>query len=98
MAAEDVATAVAEAALGAPANGTVEIAGPAIFHMDEVVAQTLKHDEDRRKVVADPNAPYFGLKLTDQSLLPSLNAQLGPTKFDWWLTHVPPPASKQAAR
>jgi uncharacterized protein YbjT (DUF2867 family) len=41
MAAEDVATAVADAALAAPTNGTSEIAGPATFHIDEIVATTL---------------------------------------------------------
>ena len=92
MAAEDVATAVAEAALGAPVNGTIEIAGPAVVRMDEIVATTLEHDKDRRKVVADPDALYFGIKLTDQLLLPSTKARRGSTKFDWWLTHVPAPA------
>lgn len=94
MAADDVATAVADAALGAPVNGIVEIAGPAIFHIDEIVAKTLKHDEDRRAVITDPHAPYFGVELTDQSLLPTVPARLGSTKFDWWLAHVPPPAGK----
>jgi uncharacterized protein YbjT (DUF2867 family) len=94
MAAEDVAAAVAEAALAAPVNGTIEIAGPAVFHMDEIVASTLAHDEDRRRVVADPNAAYFGLRLTDQSLLPGPEARIGSTKFDWWLTHVAPPAGR----
>jgi uncharacterized protein YbjT (DUF2867 family) len=93
MAAEDVATAVAEAAVGAPVNGTIEIAGPAVFHMDEIVATTLAHDKDRRRVVLDPTAAYFGLKVTDQSLLPGPDARLGTTKFDWWLTNVPPPAA-----
>jgi uncharacterized protein YbjT (DUF2867 family) len=36
MAAEDVATAVAEAALAEPANGTIEIAGPDALHIDEI--------------------------------------------------------------
>ncbi len=94
MAAEDVATAVADAALAAPANGTVEIAGPEAFHIDEIVATTLEHDKDRRKVVVDPNALYFGIKLNDQSLVPGPGARLGPTKFDWWLTHVPPPPKR----
>jgi uncharacterized protein YbjT (DUF2867 family) len=92
MAAEDVATAVADAALAAPANGTVEIAGPATFYIDEIVARTLEHDKDRRKVVADPNASYYGIKLDDQLLVPGPGARLGSTEFDWWLTHVPPPA------
>jgi hypothetical protein len=94
MAAEDVATAVAEAALAEPVNGTIEIAGPAVFRIDEIVARTLAHDEDRRQVIADPNALYFGLKLNEQSLLPSPGAQIGATSFDWWLTHVPPPAAR----
>jgi uncharacterized protein YbjT (DUF2867 family) len=94
MAAEDVAIAVAGAALGAPVNGTIEIAGPDTFHIDEIVATTLEHDRDRRKVVVDPNALYYGVKLNDRSLVPGAGARLGSTKFDWWLTHVPPPAKK----
>ncbi len=72
-------------------NGTVEIAGPDAFHIDEIVARVLEYDKDPRKVVADPDAPYFGVKLNDQSLIPGPNPRLGSTKFDWWLTHVPPP-------
>lgn len=94
MAAEDVATAVAEAAVAPPANGTVEIGGPAKFHIDEIVATTLRHDRDPRKVVVDADADYFGVRITDQSLVPGLGARLGPTTFAWWLTHVAPPATK----
>jgi hypothetical protein len=28
--------------------------------------------------------------MNDQSLIPGPNARDGSTKFDWWLTHVPP--------
>jgi uncharacterized protein YbjT (DUF2867 family) len=91
MAAEDVASAVAEAALKKPVNGTVEIAGPDAFHMDEIVGTVLEYDKNPRKVVADPEALYYGAKLSDQSLLPGSNPHLGPTRFDWWLTHVPAP-------
>jgi uncharacterized protein YbjT (DUF2867 family) len=94
MAAEDVATAVAEAAVSEPLNGIIEIAGPAIFRMDEIVASTLAHDRDSRRVISDPEAVYFGLKLSDQSLLPDAGARLGATKFDWWLANVPPPQAR----
>ncbi len=94
MAAEDVATAVAEAALAAPVNSTVEIAGPDTFHIDEIVGKVLEYDKDPRTVVVDPRALYFGLKLSDQSLVPGPNPRLGSTKFDWWLTHVPPPQKR----
>ena len=89
MAAEDVATAVAEAAVAEPVNGTIEIAGPDAFHIDEIVGKVLEYDKDARKVVVDPEALYFGVKLNDQSLNPGPNARRGSTKFDWWLTHVP---------
>ena len=95
MAAEDVATAVAEAAVAEPINGTIEIAGPDAFHIDEIVGKVLEYDEDARKVVVDPEALYFGVKLNDQSLNPAPNARRGSTKFDWWLTHVPPPPPKK---
>src|SRR5262245_10557189 len=75
MAAEDVATAVADAALAAPLNATVEIGGPEKFHMDEVVAATLKHDNDPRQVIVDANALYYGLKVDDQSLVPGPGAR-----------------------
>jgi uncharacterized protein YbjT (DUF2867 family) len=91
MAAEDVATAVTEATLAEPVNGTIEIAGPDAFHMDEIVGRVLAYDHDPRKVVADPDALYFGAKLSDQSLVPGPNPRIGSTKFDWWLTHVAPP-------
>lgn len=42
MAAEDVATAVAETALAKPANSTIEIAGPDSFYIDELVRKTLR--------------------------------------------------------
>ena len=75
-------------------NGTIEIAGPDAFHIDEIVGKVLEYDKDRRKVVVDPEALYFGVKLNDQSLVPGPNARRGSTKFDWWLTHVPPPLKK----
>lgn len=94
MAAEDVAAAVAEAALAPPVNGAVEVAGPESFYIDDLVGRVLAYDRDTRKVVVDPEALYFGIKLTDELLVPAAGARLGPTRFDWWLTHVPPPARK----
>jgi uncharacterized protein YbjT (DUF2867 family) len=94
MAAQDVAAAVAEAALGLPINDTVEVAGPDVFRMDEIVARVLDFDKDPRTVIADPQAPYFGLTLDDRSLMPGPDARLGATGFDWWLANVPPPPKR----
>lgn len=91
MAAEDVAEAVAAVALAEPANRTVEVGGPEKFHLDEIIAKVLAFDRDPHKVVVDPEAPYFGVKLDEDSLIPGPDAKLGTTKFDWWLENVPPP-------
>jgi uncharacterized protein YbjT (DUF2867 family) len=90
IAAEDVATALADAALEAPTNGTIEIAGPDVFYIDELVAKVLEYDKDPRNVLLDdPGALYYGVKVDDQSLMPGDNPRLGSTRFDWWLAHNP---------
>ena len=94
IAAEDVATSVAEAALAAPTNDMAEIAGPDTFHLDDLVGRVLAYDHDPRHVVSDPGALYSDVKLNDGTLVAGPDAHLGPTRFDWWLTHVPPPPKK----
>jgi uncharacterized protein YbjT (DUF2867 family) len=94
MAAEDVAAAVADAAMGEPANETIEIGGSEVFFIDELAGKVLEHDQDPRKLIRDSEATYFGVKLSDQLLVPGPNARLGSTSFDWWLTHVPPPPNR----
>ena len=59
MAADDVASGVAEVAVGPPLNGTVEIAGPEQFRLDELTRSLLKGQDDPREVVTDPQARYF---------------------------------------
>jgi uncharacterized protein YbjT (DUF2867 family) len=97
MAAEDVAAAVAEAALAPPLNGTLEVAGPEPFYIDELVGKVLAYDKDPRMVVVDSEALYFGIKLTDKSLVPEATARIASTRFEWWLTHVPAPPQRAAA-
>jgi len=94
IAAEDVASAIAEAALAEPVNDTVEIAGPDTFTLPEAIRQVLAHDGDPRKVIVDPAATYYGIKVSEKTLVPGASARLGATKLDWWLTHVPAPTKK----
>ena len=68
ISADDVATALTGLALDAPANDTIEIAGPDKFRMSELVQQYLSAKQDPRKVIADPRARYFGAELNDRSL------------------------------
>ena len=94
IAADDVASAVAEAAIGEPVNGMIEIAGPEVFTMDESVRKVLEHDHDPREVIADPNAKYFGVKVAEKALVPGPDPHLGSTRLDWWITHVPKPQKR----
>ena len=85
IAAEDVASAVAAAALGSPVNGTIEIAGPERGPMSEMVARYLTDINDPRQVVIDPNAGYFGVPVDDRTLVPGENPRLGTIRLDDWL-------------
>jgi len=87
MAADDVAKAVGKVAVGAPLNGTVEVAGPERFRFDELVRQGLAARNDLRTVVVDPHARYFGAELGERSLIPGDGAQLGEVRFQEWLGH-----------
>src|SRR5881398_2678032 len=84
MAADDVASAVGRIAMGAPLNGTVELAGPEPIRLDELVRRGLAARKDPREVVADPKARYYGIKLSERTLVPGDDAQLGETRFASW--------------
>jgi uncharacterized protein YbjT (DUF2867 family) len=85
IAADDVAAVVADVALAAPRNGTVEIAGPERAPFNEIVARYLKAVGDQRVVVSDPEARYFGGRVEERSLVPLGEARLGRIAFDEWL-------------
>jgi uncharacterized protein YbjT (DUF2867 family) len=89
MAADDVARAVGLVAVGSPANGVVEIAGPEQFRLDELIRRGLSARNDPRKVIADPGARYFGAVLNERTLVPGDGAQLGETRFEDWLLRQP---------
>lgn len=97
MAAEDVAAAVAEVALGAPLNRTIEIGGPETFTLDEGVRRVLEFDRDPRLVVADRSAPYYGVHVSERTLVPDAGARLGSITLGWWVEHVPAPPKTVAA-
>ena len=82
---DDVAKVMADVALKAPVNGTIEIAGPDRFRLSDLVARYLEATGDPRKVVNDDQARYFGALLDDRSLVSDDNPRLGIIRFADWL-------------
>ena len=85
IAADDVANALAELALAAPANGTIEIAGPELYAIDALARQVLVADGDSRTVITDPTAQYFGATLRANTLTPGEHPRFAPSRFEDWL-------------
>jgi len=86
IAADDVASAVGQVAVGSPVNGVVEVGGPEQFRLYELVQRYLAARKDPREVVADPHARYYGVELSERTLVPGDDAQLGETRFADWLS------------
>jgi uncharacterized protein YbjT (DUF2867 family) len=86
IAGDDVAAILADVAESAPSSGTVDIAGPDRGPMNELVAQALTAEGDSRKVVADPNAGYFGAAVDDRCLVPLGEARIGSAHLTDWLS------------
>lgn len=92
MAADDVATAVARAAVGQATGEIHEVAGPERYPLDDLVRTRLHAQGDSRRVVTDPQARYFGVVLDDHTLTPAPTATLFPTRFaDWLVDNAPAP-------
>ena len=85
IAADDVAANVADAAMAAPRNGIIEIAGPERAPFNEIVARYLKAVGDAREVARAPEARYWGGRVEELSLVPLGEARLGRIGLDEWL-------------
>ncbi len=85
IASDDVADAVASVAVGAPLNGTLEIAGPDRGRFDALIRQALRARNDPREVVADPRARYYGAEPGERVLVPDEGARLGRIHLEDWL-------------
>jgi uncharacterized protein YbjT (DUF2867 family) len=90
IASDDVAAALADLVVGAPLNGTVEVAGPEAGHLDKFASKFLAASVDRRRVIADVHARYFGILLNDRSLTPGDHPRVGAIRFEDWLSRTPP--------
>jgi uncharacterized protein YbjT (DUF2867 family) len=83
---DDVVAALADVVMGTPINGTVEVAGPEKFRLDDLLRKVLYTKNDARSVKSDSHARYFGTELADDSLVPLVTPRLGTTRFDAWFS------------
>jgi uncharacterized protein YbjT (DUF2867 family) len=89
IASDDVVAALAELAVGPPLNATVEVAGPEAWPLDKIARKFLAASGDRRQVIADVHARYFGAQVNDRSLTPGDHPRLGSIRFEEWLSRTP---------
>lgn len=85
IAAGDVASAVADIAVRTPVNGVVEVAGPDAYRLDVLVRDFMTATRDHREVTADPEALYYGARLSDETLMSGGALRFGHTDFLTWL-------------
>jgi uncharacterized protein YbjT (DUF2867 family) len=88
IAADDVSAVLADLAAGAPINGTVEVGGPDRFPLDELGRKFLAARGDKRQIIADVHARYFGSELDDRSLVTGAHARIAPTRLQNWLARA----------
>ena len=84
IAAADVARTVADVAAGSPLGGTINIAGPDVYPLDELGRLTLAGKPDGRSVVTDDTAGMFAVVPGDVLTAPS-GARILPTRYTDWL-------------
>lgn len=87
IAADDVATALAQVVENDPAFGTIEIAGPDQLPLAEFVQIWMAETGDDRPIRVNPAAPYFGVPIADGRLVPGPRGRIQPTRYRDWLAH-----------
>lgn len=85
IAADDVARALLRVALGRPANGILEVAGPVTYRLPDLAEEVLTAFEDSRTIVEDEDAPYFGARIGGEPLTGGDHPRFASTSFEDWL-------------
>ncbi|WP_406276265.1 NAD(P)H-binding protein [Nocardia sp. NBC_00881] len=87
IAAADVVDAVAGVSTGTPLRGTLNVAGPDVFPLDELGRLTLAAQRDSRTVITDDKAGMFAA-VTGDVLTAGPDAHLAPTHYQDWIQKV----------
>ncbi|MDQ1006132.1 uncharacterized protein YbjT (DUF2867 family) [Streptomyces sp. V4I23] len=85
IAAADVVDALADVATASPLQGTLDVAGPDVFPLDELGRLTLSTRQDNRTVVTDEQAGMFAA-VDGDVLIAGPDARLTPTHYKDWLS------------
>ena len=85
IASDDVVDAMVDLTVKDPINEIIEIGGPEKIGMDKFAKKYLDMKQDKREVIGDPKALYFGTVINNQSLIPGDNARIGPIRYDEWI-------------
>ena len=86
MASSDVARAVAKVSTSVPLQGTLNIAGPEVFRLDELGKITLVAQNDQRAVVTDDSAGMFAVVSGDALIAKDGDdAMIAETTYKDWL-------------
>jgi hypothetical protein len=54
----------------------------------DFVGRFLTAKGDKRKVIADPKALYYGAVMGSRGIAPGDNPRIGPTRFDAWFSRA----------
>ncbi|MEU6676230.1 NAD(P)H-binding protein [Streptomyces sp. NPDC046925] len=84
MATADVVRALADVSTAPPLNGTLDVAGPDVFPLDELGRLTLAARKDPRTVVTDDKAGMFAAVEGDV-LIAGADARLASARYEDWL-------------
>jgi uncharacterized protein YbjT (DUF2867 family) len=85
VAALDVARALASIAPSQATNSVVELVGPVTTRLPALAEEILAANEDTRRVIVDPEAPYFGAQIPEEPPVGGVHLRFAPTSFDDWL-------------
>lgn len=90
IAGRDAAAALGDIVLAQASNSIVEVGGPEAIELVELASELLSAREIRRRIMADPEALYFGAALQSHSLIPGPGARLAANTFADWLRRMIP--------
>jgi hypothetical protein len=63
-------------------SACLEVAGPEAIPLDKLGREVLAAIEDRRRVIADVHARYYGTESNDRTLARGSKPRVGPARFD----------------